>query len=70
MFFTAKLVILEFFLIKLNSNNRLIPVEFAATAARLEQIQQINKWGECEDAHDTEREDMKRKLASVVAAVL
>lgn len=49
---------------------RQIGVEFAAKAARLEALHQTEKWGEVEDAHDTDREDMKRQLGSAMALVV
>lgn len=42
----------------------LVDVEEAAVAARLEQIQQIKRWGECQDAHDVEREEMRKQLGA------
>lgn len=40
-------------------------VEDAATAARLEQLHQIERWGEVEDSHDVERERLKRDLSVI-----
>jgi ATP synthase F1 complex assembly factor 2 len=42
-----------------------IDIDFAAKAARLEVLHQINKWGEVQDAHDTDREELKRQLGAI-----
>ncbi|KAL5038582.1 hypothetical protein BDV3_006284 [Batrachochytrium dendrobatidis] len=47
-----------------------ISVEFATTAGRLEVIHQIEKWGEVEDSHDTDREDLARQLGACTCAIL
>ena len=44
-------------------------VEEAARAASLEVAWQIERWGEVEDTHDVDREDLKRQLGSVVLLV-
>ncbi|KAH6644717.1 F1-ATP synthase assembly protein [Boeremia exigua] len=44
-------------------------IEEAASAASLEVRWQIQAWGEVEDTHDVEREDMKRQLGSVILLV-
>ena len=44
-------------------------IEEAAEAASTEVRWQIAGWGEVEDTHDVEREDMKRQLGSVVLLV-
>lgn len=44
-------------------------IEEAAEAASLEVRWQIKAWGEVEDTHDVEREDMKRQLGSVILLV-
>ena len=44
-------------------------IEQAAEAASLEVRWQIRAWGEVEDTHDVEREDMKRQLGSVILLV-
>lgn len=44
-------------------------IEEAAEAASLEVRWQIRAWGEVEDTHDVEREDMKRQLGSVILLV-
>lgn len=41
-------------------------VEEAARAASLEVEWQTRKWGEVEDTHDVEKEDVRRQLGSVV----
>ena len=47
-----------------------VDVEFASTAARLEVLHQIQKWGEVEDSHDTDREELKRQLGAISMLVL
>ncbi|KAK4137081.1 ATP12-domain-containing protein [Trichocladium antarcticum] len=44
-------------------------VDEAARAVSLEVDWQTKKWGEVEDTHDVEREDLKRQLGSVVLLV-
>ncbi|KAK8072185.1 hypothetical protein PG996_005533 [Apiospora saccharicola] len=44
-------------------------VEEAATAASLEVDWQIGNWGEVEDTHDVEKEDLRRQLGSVILLV-
>ncbi|KAI0018846.1 hypothetical protein F4780DRAFT_794369 [Xylariomycetidae sp. FL0641] len=44
-------------------------VEEAAKIASIEVDWQIGNWGEVEDSHDVEREDLKRQLGSVVLLV-
>jgi ATP synthase F1 complex assembly factor 2 len=44
-------------------------IEEAAEAASTEVRWQIGQWGEVEDTHDVEREDMKRQLGSVIVLV-
>ncbi|KAK4545371.1 hypothetical protein LTR36_003551 [Oleoguttula mirabilis] len=44
-------------------------VDEAAEAATLEVMHQIGQWGEVEDTHDVEREDLKRQLGSVILLV-
>lgn len=44
-------------------------VEEAARAASLEVAWQTGKWGEVEDTHDVEKEDLRRQLGSVVLLV-
>ncbi|TPX45718.1 hypothetical protein SeLEV6574_g03708 [Synchytrium endobioticum] len=53
------------FVIGLALLKRHISVEDAANAARLEVLHQISVWGEVEDAHDVDREDLKRQLGAV-----
>jgi ATP synthase F1 complex assembly factor 2 len=47
-----------------------ISADEAAMAARVEVHHQIQKWGECEDSHDLEREDTKRQLASAAISLI
>lgn len=44
-------------------------IEEAAEAASLEVRWQTRAWGEVEDTHDVEKEDMKRQLGSVILLV-
>lgn len=44
-------------------------VEEAAQAASLEVEWQISRWGEVEDTHDVEKEDLRRQLGSAVLLV-
>jgi ATP synthase F1 complex assembly factor 2 len=44
-------------------------VEQAAEAANLEVLYQTEQWGEVEDTHDVEREDLRRQLGSVVLLI-
>ncbi|KAJ3184205.1 ATP synthase complex assembly protein atp12 [Geranomyces variabilis] len=41
-----------------------------ARAARLEVLHQIERWGEVEDAHDVEREELTRQLGAVACSLL
>ncbi|KAK1086035.1 ATP synthase mitochondrial F1 complex assembly factor 2 [Friedmanniomyces endolithicus] len=41
-------------------------IQEAAEASTLETLYQIEQWGEVEDTHDVEREDLKRQLGSVL----
>nr|POF23949.1 protein atp12, mitochondrial [Quercus suber] len=41
-------------------------IDQATEAATLEVVHQIEQWGEVEDTHDVEREDLRRQLGSVV----
>lgn len=43
---------------------RHLSVEKAWTAASLEVLDQIDRWGEVEDSHDVDREFVKSQLAS------
>jgi ATP synthase F1 complex assembly factor 2 len=58
------------FMIGLALVEREISVDFATMAARLEVHHQIQKWGEVEDAHDVDREDLQRQLGSAVATLI
>ena len=44
-------------------------IEKAAEAANLEVLYQTEQWGEVEDTHDVDKEDMRRQLGSVVLLV-
>lgn len=50
-------------------NKRLFGVEEAAQAASLEVAWQTRKWGEVEDTHDVEKEDLRRQLGSAVLLI-
>lgn len=52
------------FLIGLAVVKRHLSVEKAWTAASLEVLDQIDRWGEVEDSHDVDREFVKSQLAS------
>ncbi|KAJ3305618.1 ATP synthase complex assembly protein atp12 [Kappamyces sp. JEL0829] len=58
------------FMIGLALVERQISVEFAADAARVEVMHQIDRWGEVEDSHDLDREDLRRQLGACVATLL
>jgi ATP synthase F1 complex assembly factor 2 len=58
------------FMIGLALVEREISVDFATMAARLEVHHQIQRWGEVEDAHDVDREDLQRQLGSAVAPLI
>ncbi|KAL1845952.1 ATP synthase mitochondrial F1 complex assembly factor 2 [Diaporthe australafricana] len=51
------------------SNKKTFGVEEAAKAASLEVDWQTRKWGEVEDTHDVEKEDLRRQLGSTVLLV-
>lgn len=44
-------------------------IEKAAEAANLEVLHQTEQWGEVEDTHDVDKEDIRRQLGSVVLLV-
>lgn len=44
-------------------------IEKAAEAASLEVLHQTEQWGEVEDTHDVDKEDLRRQLGSVVLLV-
>ncbi|KAJ3321704.1 Kinesin-like protein kif3b [Boothiomyces sp. JEL0866] len=52
------------FMIGLCLLDKQIDADFGYRAGSLEVIHQIEKWGEVEDSHDTDREEMKRCLAA------
>ncbi|KAF8925206.1 hypothetical protein EDD21DRAFT_388465 [Dissophora ornata] len=58
------------FLIGLAVVKRHLSVEKAWTAAQLEVLDQIERWGEVEDSHDVDREFVKSQLASARLANL
>lgn len=47
-----------------------ISVSQAEAAARLEVMQQINRWGEVEDAHDIDQADMRKQLGAARCALI
>lgn len=49
--------------------NELFTIEKAAEACSLEVAWQTGIWGEVEDTHDVEKEDLRRQLGSVVLLV-
>lgn len=51
------------------NRKRTFGVEEAAKAASLEVDWQTGKWGEVEDTHDVEKEDLRRQLGSTVLLV-
>lgn len=44
-------------------------IEQAAEACSLEVKWQTRKWGEVEDTHDVEKEDLRRQFGSVIVVV-
>ncbi|KND03302.1 ATP synthase complex assembly protein ATP12 [Spizellomyces punctatus DAOM BR117] len=58
------------FIVALALVRRRITVEDAAKAARLEVLHQIDRWGEVEDSHDVDREDLTRQLGAVACSLL
>ncbi|KAJ3189823.1 ATP synthase complex assembly protein atp12 [Gaertneriomyces sp. JEL0708] len=58
------------FIIALALVKRRINVDAAAKAARLEVLHQIDRWGEVEDSHDVDREELRRQLGSVACTLL
>lgn len=53
----------------IKNSERTFGVEEAAKAASLEVDWQTGKWGEVEDTHDVEKEDLRRQLGSTVLLV-
>ncbi|KAH8762041.1 hypothetical protein F5883DRAFT_561586 [Diaporthe sp. PMI_573] len=51
------------------NHKRIFGVEEAAKASSLEVDWQTGKWGEVEDTHDVEKEDLRRQLGSTVLLV-
>lgn len=54
---------------KLEEGRNVFGIEEAARAARLEVEWQTGMWGEVEDTHDVDREDVRRQFGSVVLLV-
>lgn len=54
---------------KAGGADEIFTVEAAARAASLEVLFQTARWGEVEDTHDVEKEDLRRQLGSVVLLV-
>ena len=52
-----------------SSANPRFGIEEAAQAASLEVLHQTEQWGEVEDTHDVEKEDLRRQLGSAVLLV-
>lgn len=50
-------------------DRRLFGVDEAARVASLEVDWQTRKWGEVEDTHDVEKEDLRRQLGSAILLV-
>lgn len=50
-------------------SSRLFGIDEAAEAASLEVRWQTELWGEVEDTHDVEKEDLRRQLGSVISLV-
>ena len=44
-------------------------IEKAAEAASIEVLHQTEQWGEVEDSHDVEKEDMRRQLGSAILLI-
>ncbi|KAI9034379.1 hypothetical protein DFJ74DRAFT_649336 [Hyaloraphidium curvatum] len=58
------------YIISLAVVRRFLNVEEATAAARVELEHQINRWGEVEDTHDVDREEIRRQIGSAVIAIL
>lgn len=54
---------------EVDAGQRRFGVEEAARVASLEVDWQTRKWGEVEDTHDVEKEDLRRQLGSVILLV-
>jgi len=52
-----------------NVEQRRFGIEEAAEASTLEVRWQTDMWGEVEDTHDVDKEDVKRQLGSVIVLV-
>ncbi|KAG8828575.1 ATP synthase complex assembly protein atp12 [Serendipita sp. 399] len=49
---------------------RKLTVEEAAQAAHVEVNSQIERWGEVEDSHDVDYQDVRRQLGSVACVLM
>ncbi|KAI8911565.1 hypothetical protein EDD86DRAFT_217558 [Gorgonomyces haynaldii] len=58
------------FLIALGLMEDHLTVDQAADCARLEVMHQIEKWGEVEDAHDVDREELRKQLGAARCALI
>lgn len=47
-----------------------LTVEEASEAARVEVLDQISRWGEVEDTHDVDYQDIRKQLGSVAVALM
>nr|CAG8492702.1 14806_t:CDS:2 [Entrophospora candida] len=63
-------IISKSFIIGLGLVERKLSVEEAAKAARIETISQTMRWGQLENAHDIDNEDIKRQLGSAVCTLI
>jgi ATP synthase mitochondrial F1 complex assembly factor 2 len=52
-----------------DGRGRRFGIEEAAQACSVEVAWQTSRWGEVEDTHDVEREDLRRQLGSVLLLV-
>ncbi|KAJ3208957.1 ATP synthase complex assembly protein atp12 [Clydaea vesicula] len=58
------------FLIGLALLKKHLTVEEASHLSRLEVLSQIERWGEVEDAHDIDREDMQKHLGCAACVMI
>ncbi|KAL1923971.1 uncharacterized protein VTP21DRAFT_7006 [Calcarisporiella thermophila] len=68
--FERATMVTKSFLTALALVKRAISLEHAAQAAHVEVNWQIERWGEVEDTHDVDREEVRRQLGSCVCALL
>ncbi|CAJ0638113.1 12746_t:CDS:10 [Entrophospora sp. SA101] len=68
--FERATIISKSFIIGLGLVERKLSVEEAAKAARIETISQTMRWGQLENAHDIDNEDIKRQLGSAVCTLI